>query len=178
MKLHRIIPLILSCALALAAQPARGDEPASAKKAAPKGAAPPAAKRSPDRFEPLPPFLLLPNQKAAREEVEKSGLPPELVAKMLKGHGLKLDEIEQIGAKGLSADTLTKYLRSVGAIYRLTTKDIDRLRAAHVSDAVIDYLLTTPSRRPLYLYSSPWFYHRDYHHDSHHMGFGHHSDHH
>ncbi len=124
-----------------------------------------------------PPFLLLPNQESAREEVEKSGVAPELIAKMLKGHGLNLDEIEQVATKGVSADTLTKYLRSVGSVYQLTTKDIDRLREAHVSDAVIDYLLTTPARRPVSLYSPTWFYHSD-HHDFHHSGFGHHSDHH
>jgi hypothetical protein len=147
-----------------------GKMTAKGKADAPAGTA---AKKKEAAFEPLPPFLMLPNQKAAREEVEKSGIAPELVAKMLKGDGLKLEEIEQVAAKGVSDDTLTKYLRSVGATYQLTTKDIDRLRAARVSDTVIDYLLTTPARRPLHFSSWPLFHH-DYHHHDHHFDAHHH----
>lgn len=171
--------ILIACLAARVAHAGGDDGERSPDKSQGKRAKPEASKSARESLPPLPPpFLQLPNQKAAREEVEKSGLAPELVAKLLKGGGLKLDEIEQIAAKGVSDDTLTKYLRSVGASYQLTTKDIDRMRTAHVSDAVIDYLLTTPARRPLYLYTSPWLLHSDFHHDLHHSDFGHHFDHH
>lgn len=139
----------------------------------------------------LPPFLQLPEQKAAREEVEKSGVSPALVQKMLQGQTLSLSEIKELTAKNVSETNTVKYLRSTGGIYTLTTKDIDDLRAGSVSNGVVDYLLTTPALRgglyyyptlyPTYLYrpAYPWWdyhhHHFDYHHDFH---YGSHHDHH
>ena len=133
---------------------------------------------------PLPPLLQLPEQKSAREEVEKSGVSPALVQRMLQGQVLALPEIKELAAKNVSETNTVKYLRSTGGIYMLTTKDIDDLRAASVSNGVVDYLLTTPALRgTLYYYPTlyptypyrpayPWWdyhhHHSDYHHDVHH----------
>lgn len=130
----------------------------------------------------LPPFLQLPEQRAAREEVEKSGVSPGLVEKMLQGQILSLAEIQELVQHKMSDTNLVKYLRSTGAIYTLTTKQIDELRAASVSNEVLDYLLATPAlrRTPLYyptFYPSylhrpyyPWWDHHyyDHHFDVHH----------
>ena len=146
---------------------------------------------NPTRLTLLPPFLQLPEQKAAREEVEKSGVSPALVQKMLQGQTLSLSEIKELATKNVSETNTVKYLRSTAGIYTLTTKDIDDLRAASVSNGVVDYLLTTPALRgtlyyyptlyPAYLYrpAYPWWdyhhHHFDYHHDFH---YGSHHDHH
>lgn len=135
-----------------------------------------------------PPFLQLPEQRATREEVERSGVSTALVEKMLQGRILTLAEIQELAQHKVSDTNLVKYLRSTGAIYTLTTKQIDELRAASVSNEVVDYLLSTPSLRrslyyptlyPSYLYRHyypSWDYHHydydlhhyDLHHDSHH----------
>lgn len=143
------------------------------------------------RFVLPPPFLQLPEQRAAREEVQNSGVVPALVQKMLQGGFLTLAEIQELVQHKVSETNLVNYLRSTGANYTLTTRQIDELRAASVSDAVIDYLLSTPAlHRTLYypppypLYTPPYFhqpyypswdlhhYHNDLHHDD-----GHHDHH-
>jgi len=130
-----------------------------------------------------PPFLQLPQQKAAREEVENSGVSPALVERMVQGQILTLAEIEQLAQHKVSDTNLVKYLRSTGAIYTLSTRQIDELRAAPVSNEVLDYLLATPTLRRRTLYYplsfhhpySPWWghhdyglYHYDHHFDDHH----------
>lgn len=124
----------------------------------------------------LPPFLQLPEQKAFREEVERS-VSPALATKMLQGAPLTLEEVKELSQKQVSSTNIIKYLRSSGASYTLTTQQIDELRAASVSRDVIDYLLTTPALRsrvyyypaypyyPRYLW---WDHHHSFHHDFHH----------
>ncbi len=131
-----------------------------------------------------PPFLQLPEQRATREEVERSGVSPALVEKMLQGRIVTLAEIQELAQHKVSHTNLVKYLRSTGAVYALTTKQIDELRTASVSDEVLDYLLATPTlqRRSLYspfsLYQpySPWSDHHYYglHHYDHHFDVHHH----
>lgn len=121
-----------------------------------------------------PPFLLLPEQRTAREEVEKSGVSPALVEKMLQGQTLTLAEIQELTQHKVSDTNLVKCLRSTGAVYALTTKQIDEMRAASVSNEVLDYLLATPTLRRRSLYSPFSFYHPhsslwdDYYHGLHH----------
>ena len=123
------------------------------------------------------PFLQLPEQKAARAEVEASSLAPALKKKLLAGDPLSLTEIEELGRAGLNPELVVKCLRTAGGTYEVLTKDIDRLRAAGLADSVLDYLLTTRSRRVPY-YSSPYLYygHSWLHHDDHHLFDLHHSD--
>ena len=139
-----------------------------------------------------PPLLQLPEQKAAREEIENSGVSPGLMQKMLQGQILSLAEIRELAQHKASETNIVKYLRSTGAVYSPTTKGVNELQQAKVSDGVIDYLLSTPKLYrdgvllhqylyypPLYY---PWYggwhyydYHHDfYQHDYHHPSWDHH----
>ena len=126
------------------------------------------------------PFLQLPEQKAAREEIEQSGVAPQLLQKMLQGHVLTLPEIEQLAQKGITETNIVKYLRSTGAVYFLTSRQVNDLQQAKVSEGVIDYLLATPRLYrdstliyrsyyypPLYYPSYRWGHHYDYYHYGH-----------
>lgn len=128
-----------------------------------------------------PPLLQLPEQKAAREEIEKSGVSPDLVQKMLQGQVLNLAEIEQLAQKGVSETNIVKYLRSTGAVYFLTSRQVSDLQQAKVGEGVIDYLLRTPALYrdsallfryyyypPLYYPGYSSWHHYDYHHGYHH----------
>lgn len=133
-----------------------------------------------NRFVLPPPFLQLPEQKATREEIEKSGVAPELLQKMLQGQVLTLPEIEELAQKRVSETNIVKYLRSTGAVYLLTSRQVTDLQQAHLSEGLIDYLLSTPALyrdsalfyRYYYYPPSyspgywPW-YHHDYHHYDH-----------
>lgn len=143
-----------------------------------------------------PPLLQLPEQKAMREEIQKSGIAPELLQKMLQGQLIALPEIEQLAQKGVSETNIIKYLRSTGAVYFLTSRQVSDLQQAKMGEGVIDYLLRTPSLyrdsallyrfyyySPLYYPGSwPWHhydYHHGYYHPSHYPSiWGHDSHHH
>lgn len=107
---------------------------------------------------------------------------------------LKLADIREMAAKGVSEQTILNMLRTSRAIYTLTTQDVTELQEAKVSRAVTDYLLSTPLlykddllRSRAYYYYAPlypgywhWSFH-DVHHDVHHYGshysYGHDSHH-
>lgn len=108
---------------------------------------------------------------------------------------LRLADIKEMGAKGVSEQTMLNVLRASRAIYTLTTKDVAELQEANVSRAVVDYLLSTPllykddllRSRAYYYYwpSYPGYWHwshHDFHHDVHHYdshhSYGHHGSHH
>ena len=133
-----------------------------------------------------PPLLQLPEQKAMRKEIEKSGVAPELLQKMLQGQVIALPEIEQLAQKGVSETNIIKYLRSIGAVYFLTSRQVSDLQQAKVGEGVIDYLLRTPAlyrdSAPLfrYYYYPPLYYpgysswhHYDYHHGYYHPYYHH-----
>jgi len=137
-----------------------------------------------NRFVLPPPFLQLPEQKATREEIEKGGVAPELLQKMLQGRVLTLPEIEQLSQKGVNETNIVKYLRSTGAVYFLTSRQVNDLQQAHLSEGLIDYLLSTPALHrdsallyryyyypPAYPGYWPW-----HHHDFHHYDYGLHHD--
>ena len=102
--------------------------------------------------------------------MEASSLAPALKKKLLAGDPLSLAEIEELGRADLNPELVIKCLRTAGGSYELLTKDIDRLRAAGLGDSVLDFLLTTRSRR-LPAYFSPYLYfgHSWLHHDDHHF---------
>lgn len=158
---------------------AKSAAPTPGKKKTVKGAGEKTKSAAPAKSALPPPFFQLPEQKAARGEIEQSNLSAVVKEKMVEGLPLKLEEVGELGESGLSQEIILKALRSAGGSYQLLTRDIDRLRAAGLADEVLDYLLSTPARRPLYypyLYSYPSFYHRDYYYDSHHYGSGYHYD--
>ena len=103
---------------------------------------------------------------------------------------LTLTQIKEMTAKGVSDETILSALRASRAVYKLTRKNVMELQEAKVSQAVIDYLLSTPQLfaapapryRYYYYYPPPWPYpywydwhwHFDWHHDFHHGHHGHH----
>lgn len=61
---------------------------------------------------------------------------------------LTLAEIKEMAGKGVSNETILNALRVSGAVYILTTKEVNALQQAKVSETIIDYLLATPRRLP------------------------------
>lgn len=112
-------------------------------------------------------------------EVPEAALPP----------GLTLAQIKEMASRGVGEETILSALRASRAVYRLNSKDVVELQEAGVSQAVIDYLLSTPRLDPppppprirayYYFYYDPWpywwghdwYWHYDWHHGFHH---GHH----
>ncbi len=97
---------------------------------------------------------------------------------------LTLAQIKEMTTKGVSDETTLSALRASRAVYRLTSQDVTDLQEAKVSQAVIDYLLSTPQFYPpqpapryrTYYYSYPppwpywyydWHWHGGWHHDFH-----------
>lgn len=91
-----------------------------------------------------------------------------------------LDQIKELAAKDVSDKTIIDMLRASRAVYHLTADQVKNLQEANVSQAVIDYLLSTPK-----LYPQPVVVHRYYyypepywHHHWHFGGYYHHYPHH
>lgn len=82
----------------------------------------------------------------AAEAASRSGTPADLVRRMERGDRLALADIETLARNQVPDDTVLVYLRKTPSVYKLTTAQIDQLRASSVSDRIIDYLLSTPSQ--------------------------------
>jgi len=94
-----------------------------------------------------------------RYYLQDHSVPPVLYTHMLHGEPLSLGEIATLSQHHVSAGFIIHYLNDTGAVYRLSTDDVMRLRQEGVSREVIDYLLDTPSLyapRP-YVYGGPWY---------------------
>lgn len=74
------------------------------------------------------------------------GAPPEVVRKMERGGRLALADLGLLAQAHVPDDDVLAYVRQTNVSYRLKTAEIDQLRAQGVSDRIIDYLLTTPTR--------------------------------
>lgn len=61
---------------------------------------------------------------------------------------LSLDDIKKMSQIGISDDKIIGTIQSTGSVYHLSTADIDRLKAAGVSDHVIDAMLQTSNPSP------------------------------
>lgn len=88
---------------------------------------------------------------------------------------LTLAEIMEMSGKGVSVETILNALRISGAVYILTTREINALQQAKVSETIIDYLLATPRRLPERGWTLPVYYPLPwpgFHHD-HHSSFYH-----
>ena len=104
----------------------------------------------------------------------------EVLRKIDRGDRLALADLELLAqAQVPDADVLI-YLKQTNVSYKLTTAQIDRLRAQGVSDFIIDYLLATSTRvaRPYrgYVRSRTWYQgygHGTFAHGYYGHGFGH-----
>lgn len=100
-------------------------------------------------------FAATPAQRANADTAASLGAPPSLVEKMQRGSSLTLADIQDLARHRVPDDTTLAYLRSTKTSYRLSTEAVDGLRAAGVSDRVVNYLLLaspleTTSARPVY----------------------------
>ena len=85
-----------------------------------------------------------PKRQAWLDGIRARDVEEAVYQKIRRWRKTELTEIEHLAKKGVPpADTL-RHLQESKAVYHLTTKDIDRLRAAGVEEEVIDYLLSTP----------------------------------
>jgi hypothetical protein len=149
---------------------------------------------------PLPESVLLAaDSQEARQEIENSGIPPDLKQKMLDGAVLTVSDIEELGRYKVSEATVLKYLRTTPVVYILTTDDINRLQQAGVTRGVTDHMLASVKERPVrvvhryygyygypygYPYYDPWWgypsyyyyprYYHSYPHYYYHGGYHHH----
>jgi hypothetical protein len=92
----------------------------------------------------LPACALIEVQKPDLAELEKRNVSAPLIQKMQKGARLNFYDIAELSTKKVSDVTTLNYLKFTRAIYILTTADVEELKKAHISDAVIDHLLSTP----------------------------------
>lgn len=85
-------------------------------------------------------------QQKIAQEATQLGAPLRLTDKLSRGDRLTLADIETMSRHSIPDDDILAYLRQSDARYELTTAQIDQMRASGVSDRIIDYLLSTPSR--------------------------------
>ena len=95
--------------------------------------------------------LSVPDQSVLREH----RVSEYLYQGMLRYQTLSLSNVVELSRKRLSSEFIIEYLRATGAVYRLGTADVKRLRAAGVSRDVTDYLVSTPRLFGPHYYEGP-----------------------
>lgn len=121
---------------------------------------------------PLSPPL---DRQTFRQELEQRGVTGDVLQKVSEGKPFSLVDLEMLARQKVPDEMILRYLGPTDTIYVLTSQDIDQLRAAGISPAVIDYLLATrmrptivpryeyyPTHRPYYyepFYGYPTYYH-------------------
>ena len=78
------------------------------------------------------------------QEFEAYGVDPAVEAKVENLSPLELADIEHLTNQGVPDQRIVEYVTRTTAVYYLRDEDIDRLRANHVSETVINFLLSTP----------------------------------
>ena len=79
-------------------------------------------------------------------QIRQQGVPPAIVGKMEQGHVLKPDEVIELARRGVSETLILRQINDAGLDYVLAKNDVTRLRAAHISQAVIDALIAESDR--------------------------------
>ncbi|MDO8544818.1 MAG: hypothetical protein Q7S40_30610 [Opitutaceae bacterium] len=80
-------------------------------------------------------------QRASADTAAAAGTPLFVVEKMQRGTSLTFADIQELARHRMPDDATIAYLRSTKMSYRLTTESFDRLRAAGVSERVMNHLL-------------------------------------
>ena len=88
-------------------------------------------------------------QRANADTAAAAGVLPSVVEKMQRGTSLTISDIQELARQRVTDETTLAYLRSPKADYRLTTESFDALRAAGVSDRVVNYLLLSSPLEPV-----------------------------
>jgi hypothetical protein len=95
-------------------------------------------------------------QKADYASVGRSGVSPAIYDKMVHGDALSLYDIKSLSRAHVNDGVILRYLRDRQTVYLLNTADVESLRAAGVSQSIVDYMLSTPRRYPPDIYPSPY----------------------
>ena len=97
-------------------------------------------------------------QRADLATVQESGVPQAVYNKMAQGLILDVHDIKSLAAHRVPDDITLRYLRLKKTVYYLNVKDIESMRKGGVSDAVINYMLSTPELYPRVQYVNPYPY--------------------
>ncbi len=76
-----------------------------------------------------------------RKQIEKQS--PQTLKRIDQGEQLSINDIKKMSQAGISEDKIIGTIHSTGSTYHLTSADIQDLKAAGVSQRVIDYMLKT-----------------------------------
>jgi uncharacterized membrane protein YgcG len=80
-----------------------------------------------------------------RTVLQAHGVSANLYDKMLYGDPLSLADVIELSRRGVPPGLIVHYMDETGAVYRLRKADVNRLRAAGVSDEVISWMLSNGS---------------------------------
>jgi hypothetical protein len=76
-----------------------------------------------------------------RKQIEQQS--PQTMNRIDRGEQLSINDIKKMSQAGITDDKIIGTIHSTGSVYHLTTSDIQDLKAAGVSQRVIDYMLKT-----------------------------------
>jgi hypothetical protein len=109
-------------------------------------------------------------QQKTAMSASRHGTDAAVVDKLERGRKLSLNDLEELGRRGVPDTVILSHLRRRDDAYRLTATEVVRLREAGVSDRVSNYLLESRER---YARRTRRYYPAFGHH--HHHAFGYHS---
>jgi hypothetical protein len=96
------------------------------------------------------------------QQLRARGVSSNTVHKFERGQLLSSRDIKELSRKGVDDTIILEHLRESGGIYRLTADEVSELRAAGVSDRVINYLLRTPELAEARRVHDLYFYHSSF----------------
>jgi outer membrane lipoprotein SlyB len=69
---------------------------------------------------------------------------PRTLKKVDNGEQLSMSDIEKMSHAGISDDKIIGAINSTGSVYHLSSREVQELKNAGVSQRVIDFMLQTP----------------------------------
>jgi hypothetical protein len=78
--------------------------------------------------------------------LQQKGVDPGTYARISHGRVLTYDDISNLVAKGVPGDMIVDYLKATRAPYVFSRAQIDRLAAAGAGPALVQFLMTPPTR--------------------------------
>lgn len=94
-----------------------------------------------------------------RSLLQQRRVSPDLYSRMSHRERISIADILELSERKVPASFVLRYLRSTGAVYKLSSDDVLLLRRSGVDRTVIDYLLQTPALYgPRYVDDPFWYY--------------------
>ncbi len=76
-----------------------------------------------------------------RDNIQRNS--PQTMNRIDRGEQLSIADIEKMSEAGIEDDKIIGAIHSTGSVYYLTAEDVEDLKAAGVSQRVIDFMLQT-----------------------------------